>query len=140
MAPKQNLQYTAPKVPSFLQKLHSQVNSGHRGSGSSSSSGGPSSFRNDPEANSEFGQALRSEEEDDLAALVGGGKGGVRHDDVGKADHGPADSNSDSNDEDDWQGAQVVVLKEGKHLTTEEIERARKLETSRMQEKQLAGE
>lgn len=136
MAPKQNLQYTAPKVPSFLQKLHAQVNSGHRGA----SSGGPSSFRNDPDANSEFGQALREEEQDDLAALVGGGPSsgggageGQRHDDV-EADSHPSD------DEDDWQGAQVVVLKEGKHLTTEEIQRARELERTRVEEDKVAGE
>lgn len=120
MPPKTNLQYTAPKVPSFLQKLHAQVNN--------------SSGRSGAEA---YGEALRPDEGDDLAALVGSsnsGGGGRDAEDV------VASRDDDPEDEDEWQGAQVVVLKEGKHLTEDEIGALRSKEKSEASEEKDKGE
>lgn len=130
MPPKANLQYTAPKVPAFLQKLHAQVNGG-RGSGSG---GGRNHQLGSDDA------PLREGEEDDLARLVAGSHrgGGEFVEDEGRS--GDAGGNGDGDSDDEWAGAQVVVLKEGKHLTAEEIALARQKEQADGEEERQRGE
>jgi len=97
MPPKftsRQLTYEAPPVPRFLQKLHSQVNS----------SRGNINDKRGGEASSEF---------DDLLGV--GPSGNRQSNSVGKQ------NGDNSEGEDEWDGAQVVVLKEGKHLSKEEV-------------------
>lgn len=76
-------------MPSFLQKLHSQVNQRQ---------GSINDKRRGDETTSEF---------DDLLGVA--------------SSSGPRTTEGGDDSDDEWDGAQVVVLKEGKHLSKEEI-------------------
>lgn len=104
MPPKftsRQLAYEAPPVPSFLQKLHSQVNQS-RGNINDKRSGG------------------RQEETSEFDSLLGIGPSTSNRE--GKS------SRAKEDEEDEFDGAQIVVLKEGKHLSKEEAYRIGKLE------------
>lgn len=103
----QQLAFDAGPVPSFLQKLHADVNSG-RAKLEDKRGGG----RRGGEA-SEF---------DDLLGVGGSGNGSGS----GRGHGGADDVGADQEDEEeDWAGAQVVVLKDGKHLSAEEVQAAK---------------
>lgn len=108
---ERNISYNAPQVPAFLQKLHAQVN-GNRSGGSR-------------------GAGPRPGEGDELDEVLA--REGIEYSD-------PADGGADAADdgEEIWEadGAQVVVLKEGRHLTAEEAERLRKEGKEKEQEKE----
>lgn len=117
LAPR-SLEYRAPEVPNFLKALKAQVASSERYSSSSSRAGG-----------------------DELDSFVtstsssSSGKRKARHDDED-------DATLDS--EDEMNGAQVVVLKDGKHLSHQEAlaikaSQAQEEETSAAQGSSSAG-
>ncbi|CAO1612933.1 unnamed protein product [Parajaminaea phylloscopi] len=112
------LQYTAPTVPSFLQQLHSQVHGGRS----------DTNFRRRQEDESVFDGV---EEEDETAIAITGAsdKRGIsgRGVGTGKSTHAGAGEHASLDDdaEDEWDGAQVVVLKQGKHLSHDEVASAK---------------
>lgn len=104
MPPKftsRQLAYDAPPVPSFLQKLHSQVNQG-RGNINDKRSGS------------------RREETSEFDNLLGIGSSSSNKE--------GEESRAKEEEEDEFDGAQIVVLKEGKHLSKEEASKIGKLE------------
>lgn len=110
MAPKlasRQLAYAPPPVPSFLQKLHSQVNQS-RGN-INDKRGGSRRDDDDEGPSSEF---------DDLLGVGGASSKNAKRD--------RDDKGEGSEEEDEWDGAQVVVLKEGRHLSKEEAAGASK--------------
>lgn len=114
MAPKlasRHLAYAPPPVPSFLQKLHSQVNQSR---GNINDKRGRRGDDDDEAAPSEF---------DDLLGIGSSSKSAKRE---------PNSKGGDLSDEeeDEWDGAQVVVLKEGRHLSKEEASKDRRGELS----------
>jgi hypothetical protein len=109
MAPKlasRQLAYAPPPVPSFLQKLHSQVNQSRGNINDKRSRRGDD---DDEAATSEF---------DDLLGIGS----------TSKSAKGGTDGKEEalSEGEDEWDGAQVVVLKEGRHLSKEEASKDRR--------------
>lgn len=108
-----NLQYSAPEVPSFLQKLHAEVNGGRGGSGAFGGGGGGPSRRRVNEDGDDDGN-------DGFANLLTGGQ------DAGASRSKQADGQDGEGEgeADEWEGAQVVVLKEGRHLTEGELKAA----------------
>lgn len=108
------LAFDAGPVPAFLQKLHADVNAGR--AKLEDKRGGRA---REEEGASEF---------DDLLGVGGSGRGHERE--RGGARSGAKFATTRDEDEDqeddgeDWAGAQVVVLKDGKHLSAEEAQSA----------------
>lgn len=102
MPPKSNVQYSAPAVPKFLQSLHAQVNGGRGAAGPSTSRDG--------------------EPEDELSAMFR---------EASRGGHDEPEGDADDVSGDEWDGAQVVVLKDGKHLSREELEQAKQEKDSK---------
>ena len=93
-----SLQFDAPPIPKFLQALHSQVH------GASRSSNGD-----------EDDEAYPG---DEISGLLGASSGRGRG--------AKADVHEDAGDHsgEEWDGAQIVVLKDGKHITETEAKQA----------------
>lgn len=96
-----NLTYQTQQVPSFLRALHSQVN-------------GSRNYKD--QQNQSAGDEL-----DDLVGI--GSSSGSRTDRDREGEFGK----EDIDDEDEFEGAQIVVLKDGKHLSREELDKERKI-------------
>ncbi|PWZ01173.1 hypothetical protein BCV70DRAFT_205756 [Testicularia cyperi] len=94
-----SLEYTAPETPNFLRALKAQVASSPRYSQASSSA--------------------KNGRKDELDSLLSSGSGAQSESQ--RSDN--LDTGLDSDDE--WHGAQIVVLKEGKHLTPQQIQEAK---------------
>ncbi|KDN41983.1 hypothetical protein K437DRAFT_295473 [Tilletiaria anomala UBC 951] len=93
-----SLQFSGPPVPKFLQSLHSQVH-GSQGSGSKASRGGD-----------ELDELLSLDPDRPMIPVRPGGP---------ENDQGEISG-------DEWDGAQIVVLKDGRHLTADEVKQAAK--------------
>ncbi|PWN52441.1 hypothetical protein IE53DRAFT_367208 [Violaceomyces palustris] len=108
-----SLRYEAPHVPKFLQALKDQVNNSSN-YGSKGGSGG----RRD-----EFDDFFSPSENFDDGRDKDGGRASMR----GKSDPSfvRGEEGEEEGEEDDLEGAQIVVLKEGRHLTREEMEEER---------------
>lgn len=91
---------------------------------------------NQRERRDDFGSTLRPDEEDDLNALIGSSKDNSA---VSREGFLEEPKGEISDDEDEWDGAQVVVLKEGKHLTEDEIAQHRSKEKQQDEQRDKDG-
>lgn len=118
--PVRNLQYSAPEVPSFLQKLHAEVNGGRGGSGAfGGGGGGPSRRRVDKDEDDDGNDGFAN-------LLTGDQDAGAR-----RSKQADSQDGEDEGEADEWEGAQVVVLKEGRHLTEGELKAAQEEQRER---------
>lgn len=115
------LHYTAPAVPSFLQSLHSQVHGGGSRRGDDGRRHAPSRRLNQDDADD-------LADSDELDGLLGVSSSRARFQDLDPSDKNHArkgDEAGSGGEEDEWDGAQVVVLKEGRHLSEQEVQAAK---------------
>jgi Domain of unknown function (DUF4604) len=99
-----SLEFRGPPVPKFLQALHSQV---HGSKGSKGGGGGKGRSADDLEDLLGITEA-----EEQNAALAGR---------QARGDMGPDEDISG----DEWDGAQIVVLKGDRHMTEDEVRNAK---------------